>query len=512
MLSWFADLGSGLLTLTDPAIFLAALGGVFFGAIIGFIPGLGPTVAISLAIPISYKLGPLVAIGMMLGFYKGGTYGGSISAILINTPGTPASAATVLDGYPLAKQGKSGKALDTALFSSCFGDAFSVLTLIIVAQPLAMMALKFGAAELCSLMLFALTIIGGLSGGSLTKGLISTCIGLMLCTIGVDPMSGSPRFDFGFLYLQDGLNIIPLVIGLFAVAEVLNQLKYAGSSYSRSLLPPPSTPDDNRLTLKEFKYLLPVFLQSSLIGTGVGALPGTGSTTAAYLSYGAAQKRSKTPELFGKGSIEGLAASETGNNAVCGGALIPMLTLGVPGDVVTAVLMSALLVHGIQVGPLIFEEHRAFMFGIFGMLLISVIMLFFVGKLLIKLCRKIADLPQAYLMPCVMVLCILGTFATELKVGDMWFLMLVGLIGFGISKLNFPPAPMIIAFILMPKLEFNLRQALLLSDNDLTVFVTKPISLFFLLLTAFSCIQIARLNKKKAQKAQEATLEEQVTG
>ena len=503
MLNWFIDLGQGLWTLTDPAIFLAALGGVFFGSVIGFIPGLGPTVAISLAIPISYKLGPLVAIGLMLGFYKGGTYGGSISAILINTPGTPASAATVMDGYPLAKQGKSGKALDLALISSCFGDAFGVLTLVIVAQPLAMIALKFGAAELCSLMIFALTIIGGLSGGSLTKGLISTCIGLILCTIGVDPMSGSPRFDFGFLYLQDGLNIIPLVIGLFAVAEVLNQLNYADSSYSRSLLPPPSCIDDNRLTFKEFKSLLPVFVQSSLIGTGIGALPGTGATTAAYLSYGSAQKRSKEPEKFGNGSLEGLAASETGNNAVCGGALIPMLTLGIPGDVVTAVLMSALLVHGIQVGPLIFEEHRAFMFGIFGMLLVSILMLFISGKILIKACRKIADLPQAYLMPCVMVLCILGTYATEMKVGDMWFLILVGLIGFGLNRLNFPPAPMIIAFILMPKLEFNLRQALLLSDGDLSVFLTKPISLFFLALTVFSCVQIVRLNLKKAKKTQE---------
>lgn len=500
MLDWLADMGHGLLSITDPAVFLAAFLGVFLGVVIGFIPGLGPTVAISLAIPISYKLGPLVAIGMMLGFYKGGTYGGSISAILINTPGTPASAATVMDGYPLAKQGKAGKALETALYASCFGDALSIVILIVVAQPLASFALKFGAAELCALMLFALTIIGGLSGKSLIKGLISTCIGLMLCTIGVDPMSGIPRFDFGLLFLQDGLNIIPLVIGLFAVAEVLNQLKHSGHEYSRSFLPPAASPADNRLSWPELRALLPVFLQSSLIGTAVGALPGTGSTTAAYLSYGAAQRRSQQPELFGKGSLEGLSASEAGNNAVCGGALIPMLTLGVPGDVVTAVLMSALLVHGIHVGPLIFEEHRAFMFGIFGMLLISIFMLFGIGKVAIRVCRRIADLPQAYLMPVVMVLCILGVYATNLKTGDMWFLLLVGVIGLGVSKLDFPPAPMIIAFILMPKLEFNLRQALLLSNGSLSVFFTRPISLFFLVLTVVSCIQIARLNSKKARR------------
>ena len=496
MFEWFMDLGMGMMHAAQPAVLLAALVGVLIGCVIGVIPGLGPAVAMSLAIPLTFTLPAHVAISLLLGIYKGGTYGGSISAILINTPGTPAAAATILDGYPLARQGKAGKALYMALFASVFGDALSIFILMAVAQPLASIALMFGPPELFALLLFALTVIGGLSGESLFKGFISACFGLMLATIGTDTITGDTRFTFSLLYFEDGLSIIPMIIGLFAISEVFQQMRHVGEAQAETLLPPPSCPDDNRVTRREFFASLPIFIQASLIGVSIGALPGTGSTTAAYLSYGAAKRRSKHPELFGKGSLEGVAAAEAGNNAVCGGALIPMLSLGIPGDVVTAILMGALTVHGIIVGPSIFVEHRTFIFTIFSMLLISIFMLLLLGRAAIRSCRLLANLPQARIMPMVMVLCVLGSFATNLSVNDIWLMLVMGLAGLFMNALGIPIAPLVIGFVLAPKLEQSLRQALILSDGSYGIFLTRPIALFFLCVAAFSIWQIIKMSRK----------------
>lgn len=495
-MEWLTDLGIGMLSAIQPAVFVAALLGVIIGVIIGVIPGLGPAVAMSLAIPLTFTLSPAIAISLLLGIYKGGTYGGSISAILINTPGTPAAAATILDGYPLAKQGKAGKALHMALYASICGDAVSIMLLLAVAQPLASIALMFGPPELFSLLLFAMTVIGGLAGESLLRGIISAVMGLMLATVGTDTISGDLRFTFNFLYFEDGFSIIPMIIGLFAIAEVLNQIYHIDDSHTDSLLPPPSCHEDNVVTKKELRSCLPIFLQSSFIGASIGALPGTGSTTAAYLSYGAAKRRSKNPELFGKGNIEGVAAAEAGNNAVCGGALIPMLSLGIPGDVVTAILMGALTVHGIIVGPSVFTDHRAFMFTLFGMLLISIFMLYISGIFAIRFCRKLADLPQSRIMPLVMVLCVLGSYATNMNINDIFLMIVMGCLGFWMNKLSIPIAPMVIAFVLAPKLEQSLRQALILSDGSFIIFLERPISLVFLIISCLSVVQIIRMARK----------------
>lgn len=503
-MEWLSDLGLGMLAAIQPGVFLAAFVGVIIGVIIGVIPGLGPAVAMSLSIPLTFTLSPAVAISLLLGIYKGGTYGGSISAILINTPGTPAAAATILDGYPLAKQGKAGKALYMALYASVCGDAVSIMLLLAVAQPLASVALMFGPPELFALLLFALTVIGGLAGESLLRGVISAVIGLMLATIGTDTISGDLRFTFNILYFEDGFSIIPMIIGLFAISEVLNQVYHTDGRHGEALLPPPSCPEDNYVTRKELRSCLPIFLQSSLIGAGIGALPGTGSTTAAYLSYGAAKRRSKNPELFGKGSIEGVAAAESGNNAVCGGALIPMLSLGIPGDVVTAILMGALTVHGIIVGPMVFYEHRAFVFTLFAMLLISIAMLYISGIFSIKFCRKLADLPQSRIMPIVMILCVLGSFATNMNLNDIWLMLFMGCLGLCMNKLRVPIAPMVIAFVLAPKLEQSLRQALILSDGSFMIFFTRPIALAFMIISCLSVWQILRMSRKTKRQNAEA--------
>lgn len=497
MESWLVHIGAGMLDAMSPIIFLTAFLGVIIGVVIGVIPGLGPAVAISLAIPITYSMGALPAIGLMLGIYKGGTYGGSISAVLINTPGTPAAAATILEGWPLACQGKAGKALHLALIASVMGDAIGILILCAVAQPISQIALKFGPAEIFSLLLFALTIVGGLAGRSPLKGLLSASLGLMLCCIGTDPMSGETRYTFDFVYLDDGIAIIPMIIGLFAVAEVLQQsVRHRHSDNAVSLLPPPASPADNRISFEELRPLIPTIIQSSIIGAGIGALPGTGSTTAAYMCYGTAQRRSKTPEQFGKGSLEGLAAAESGNNAVCGGALVPMLTLGIPGDVVTAILMGALMVHGIHVGPTVFTEHQQFVFTLFSILLISVGLLYIVGEVAIKICRSVADMPQSIIMPIVMCMCVLGAFATNNSLSDVWLMLGMGLVGMVFNKLDVPLAPMIIAFVLTPKMELSMRQALILSRGEVTVFFTHPISAFFLCLATFSIWQVYKMNKK----------------
>lgn len=497
MMDWLVDMGTGIASVFHLAVFVAALCGVVLGIIIGIIPGLGPAVAISLAIPLTYSFGPVASIALMLGVYKGGTYGGSISAILINTPGTPAAAATVLDGYPLALQGKAGKALNMALYASVFGDALSVLLLCVVAQPVAAIALKFGPAELASLLLFALTIIAAIAGKSLLKGISAAFLGLAACTMGLDPVAGLPRYTFGFVSLEDGFQIIPMVIGMFAVAEVLAQSEKPSSHTDGALLPPAKAPTDNFVTWSELKTVLPIFGISSCIGAGIGALPGTGSTTAAYMSYGIAQKRSKHPELFGKGSLDGLAAAESGNNAVCGGALIPMLTLGIPGDVVTAILMGALMVHGIHVGPLIFTDHRAFIFGLFGVMFISVFMLLLVGWGAVMGSRRLADMPQAIVMPIVMLLCVIGSYATNYSMLDIWMMFSFGLLGYVMNKLEIPLPPFIIAFVLGRQLEQSIRQALLLSRGDFMVFITHPISCGFLILTAIFLIQIVRGRRKR---------------
>ncbi|MCL1940096.1 MAG: tripartite tricarboxylate transporter permease [Desulfovibrionaceae bacterium] len=497
MLAWLLDLGAGIGNAMELSIFAAAFLGVIVGVVIGVIPGLGPAVAISLSIPLTYTLGPATAIAFMLGIYKGGTYGGSISAILINTPGTPAAAATVLDGYPMAKQGKAGKALGIALYASVFGDAFSILILCVLAEPIARAALRFGPTELFSLLLFALTIVASLSGKNLIKGLIAAALGLAVCMVGMDAMTGIPRLTFGILALDDGFSIVPMVIGMFAVTEVINQAESRSVSAGGALLPTSDNPDDNRVSWKDFKRCLPIFAQSSLVGVGIGALPGTGSTTAAYLSYGMAQKRSKHPEEFGKGSIEGLAAAESGNNAVCGGALIPMLTLGIPGDVVTAILMSALIVHGVHIGPMIFNEHRVFVFTLFGMLIVSILMLYLVGLVAIRGCRKLATMPHSLVMPIVLLLCVVGSYAVSYSMTDVWMMLGFGVLGYAMNKLEIPLPPFIIAFVLGPMLEQSLRRALILSRGDYSIFVTHPISLGFLALAVFSVWGIVRGARKK---------------
>ncbi|RKX97556.1 MAG: C4-dicarboxylate ABC transporter permease [Spirochaetes bacterium] len=474
------------LMLTFKNIFFALLG-ITVGIIIGAIPGMTATMATALLVPLTFGMQPIPAIAMLLGVYKGGIYGGSISAILINTPGTPAASATVLDGYPMAQKGQAMKALKMALYASVMADSMSDIILMLVAPPLAAIALRFGPPEVFSLVLFALTIIATVSGASLLKGLIAAAFGILFSTIGMDPIAGTPRFSFGYVDMIKGVGLIPMLIGLFAISEVLIQLEKKISDEIKDIrVKESANPDDNRVTASEMKRCLRTIFRGTGIGTFLGAIPGIGSTLAAFLNYGMAQKASKHPERFGKGEIEGVAAAESGNSAVCGATLIPLLTLGIPGDIVTAVLLGAFMIQGLAPGPLLFKEHSDIIYALFVGLMVCNLGNLVIGSIGIRFFAKVLKVPSRILYPLILILCFVGTFAVNNSLFDVGAMFSFGLIGYIMRKFDYPLAPLLIAFVLGPMIETALRQGLIMSDGSFIIFLQRPISLSFLILTALS--------------------------
>jgi putative tricarboxylic transport membrane protein len=465
----------------------AIFAGVVLGIIIGALPGLGPVAVIAIALPFTYLMNPLNAMILLLGIYIGGIYGGSITGILLNSPGTPNSAATVLDGYPMSQQGKAQKALKMALIGSVTGGVLSALGLLFIAPLLAKVALKFGPPEYFAIIVFSLTIIGSVSGKSLLKGLISGTAGLLLSTIGLCPISGTTRFYFNNVNLASGLSIIAMCIGIFALSEVLFQAEGAIKGKGQvSFLVDSKRGEDRRVSLKEFVRMKWLLLRSSIIGMCIGTLPGIGAVTAAFISYGAAVRSSKQPERFGKGALEGVAAAETANNAVTGAALIPLLVLGIPGDVVTAVLLGALIIHGIVPGPELFQTQGPTMYGLIFGLLVANLVMFLVGRLFIRFSGFITRAARHVVFPVTVILCIVGTYAINSSFFDLKIMFAFGILGYFMRKGGFPIPPLIIAFILGPMAEINLRQALIISDGSMRIFAGSPISLGFLVLTFIS--------------------------
>jgi putative tricarboxylic transport membrane protein len=455
--------------------------------------------AVAIMLPMTFYVSPLVAIPMLLGVYKAGIFGGSISAILINTPGAPGSVCTTLDGYPLAKEGKGGKALNMALLASVLGDTFSDLVLIFVAAPLSIIALKAGPAERFTLMLFALTIVGSVSGPSLVKGLISCALGLWVATIGFAEVTGSMRFTFGIPSLTAGITFIPMLIGLLALPEVMNQVGI-GLKGGRIHLKKSANRDDNRVTWAEFRATLPTIWKSSLIGTFIGAMPGMGSTIATFMAYGEAQRSSKHPERFGKGSLEGIAAAEASNNAVCGATMIPMLTLSIPGDDVTAILMGAFLIQGITPGPTIFYEHTRIIYGIYGGLLLCNLFNFIIARIGFPLWIRLANSPKHLVFSFVTILCFVGSYTFNQSLFDILTLVIFAIVGYFMRKWQFSPAAFIIGFILGPFMERSLDQAMTLSDGSIMIFFTRPIAALFLLLAIVSTVSIVRRRLKTQER------------
>jgi|TARA_B110000902_G_scaffold265998_1_gene352080 putative tricarboxylic transport membrane protein len=475
--------------------------GVAIGTIIGAIPGMTTPMGVALALPFTFSMPPVAAILLLLGVYKGGLYGGSISAILIKTPGTPAAACTVLDGYPLSQKGEARKALDIALYASCTADLISNLSLILFAGVLASFALSFGPPEFFTLIVFSLTIIAGVSGPSLAKGILSASLGLILATIGLDLVYGTERFIFGDYRLMAGLNFIPVLIGLFAIPEIINRAANRarpGGLRAQNL--------GVGATFADYLSVLKSTIRGSIFGVILGAIPGIGGAPAAFLSYSEARRTSKNPEKFGKGSIEGVAAAEAGNNGVAGATMIPLLALGIPGDVITAVILGAFMIHGLRPGPILFDQNLPMIYALFMGMLLSSAYLLVVGKVAIRFFSRVATVPNRILYPIVFVLCVYGAYAVNNNLFDILVMLVMGLVGYGMLRFEIPVAPFLIAYVLGPLLEDNFRQSLLIGDGDNTIFFRNAICIVFWGLTSLSLFVLVRSRIQAARTGKASVL------
>jgi putative tricarboxylic transport membrane protein len=492
----------GLQTFFHWSNIFAVFTGVTAGIFIGAIPGLTATMSVALLVPLTFKLNPVAGLAMLIGVYKGGIYGGSITAILINTPGTPAAAATALDGYPLAKKGKALKALKMAIYASVIADIFSDVVLILVAAPLAVVALKLGPPELTTLLILALTIVGLVSGKSLLKGLLVASLGLLFSTVGMDLMTGTLRFSFGSLEMAKGLPLIPVLIGLFAIPEILVQVEKKVLKTDRVVLRKSTRPEDNRVSLVELKGCGKTIFRSSIVGTFIGAIPGIGSVISSFISYGMAKRGSKKPEEFGYGSLEGVAAAEAGNNSVCGATLIPLLTLGIPGDSITAVMLGAFLIQGLVPGPELIGQHPAVIYGLFVALIVGNFANLIIAQAGIRFFARLASASKTRVFPIVAILCVVGSYAVQNSLFDVKAMLFFGVLGYFMRKFSFPIPPLLIAFILGPMVEDRLRQSLIISGGSPLIFFTSPISLVFIIVAAVS---ISAMIWKKADSIGRST-------
>jgi len=456
--------------------------GVLIGTLIGVLPGIGPTAGIAILIPVSLSLSPTTALIMLAGIYYGSMYGGSTTAILINTPGEAASIPTALDGYKMARQGRAGPALGMAAISSFIAGTFSIVGLMLLAPPLASVALAFGPPEYFSLMFLGLTIVISLAGKSLIKGLMAALFGIMISTIGMDPISGVERFSYRNPDLLSGIDFISVVVGLFAITEILiNAEESMVSVYETKLkgLWP---------TLQDWIDSKGALIRSSILGFFIGILPGASASVAAFICYDVEKKCSKHPEKFGEGAIEGVAAAEGANNSAVGGGLVPLLTLGIPPSAPLAVLLGALMIHGLRPGPLLFEQNPNFVWGLIASMYIGNLMLLVLNLPLVGFWASLIKIPYPVLAPIVLTLCIIGSYGVRNNMFDVWIALIFGVIGFFMRKLDFPAAPVILALILAPMIENALRQSLTISRGNIFIFFHRPISAALLILAVISLI------------------------
>ncbi|MBI9093944.1 MAG: tripartite tricarboxylate transporter permease [Sphaerochaeta sp.] len=458
-------------------IFLGVVVGIIFGAI----PGLTSTMGVALCLPLTFSMSPLDGIAMLIAVFVGGTSGGLISAILLDIPGTPSSVATTFDGTPMAARGEGGRALGIGIIYSFIGTVFSIIALIFIAPTLAKVALKFGPYEFFTICIFALTLIGGMAGKSIYKGILSGSMGILFSLVGVAPVGGAVRFTFGIGALENGLNILPVMIGLFAMSEMLKQGLTRNVEISSEVRP--YKIKGLGFTWNEFKEQSGNMVRSAFLGIGIGILPGIGSATSNLIAYSTAKQRSKHPEKFGTGCMDGIVASETSNNASIGGSLIPLLTLGIPGDTVTAMILGGLTLHGIVPGPLLFTNSGVLVYGIFGAFILATIFMVIVEFGGIQFFVKLLSVPKHFLMPVILVLCVVGTFGLNHQISDIWVALAFGVLGFYMNKNEFPLAPLILGFVLGGIIETNLIRGLMYTNGNFFLFFTSPIAAVFMILT-----------------------------
>ena len=475
--------------------------GVFVGSVFAAIPGLSVILCVILFLPVTYTMTAIPGMMFLLGIYCAGGYGGSVSAILINTPGTPHAAATMLDGHPLSRQGRTKAAVKIALYASTFGGVFSALMLLFLGPQVAKIAAQLGTAEYFNVCVFGLTIIAGVSGKSIIRGLVSACLGLLISCVGTDPMTSYDRFTFGIPRLYLGLDLAVCLIGLFALVEILAK---AEKKLGELRLDTAKMHDDGKITRQEFKRMIRPVLMSSLIGVMVGIVPGTGASEASWFSYNTAKNLSKHPEEFGHGSVEGIAAAESANNAVTGATLIPLLTLGIPGDGTVAIMLSALMINGLNPGLSLFTTDGDIMYAIMlGLILVNLFMLI-QGKFLTTLFAKVVSIPQEILTPIIVIFCFAGAYSVNENYFDVAVALVFGALAWLLRKLDLPPVPILLGLVLGRMTETNFRRALLISNGDPSIFFQSIYCKIFLALIIIAVAAIVR-GKLKEQKAAKAT-------
>lgn len=466
---------------------LFVIAGVMVGQFVGAVPGIGPVMAMAIAIPFTFFMPTLPAIAFLVGVNKGGLFGGAIPAILMNTPGTPDAAATALDGHPLAKQGKPVKATKMALYSSVTGDTFSDIVLITISAPLAVLALKMGPVEIFALMIFAFSVIAGLIGDSMVKGVIAAVFGLLCATVGIDPEHGTPRLYFGFFELFDGLPLAAVAIGMLAVSEILRRLASAGSTPRSAITSlDGDDPTVSRVSWAEYWSCRYVMARGAVIGTVLGAIPGIGSTAAAFMSYASAKQASDEPESFGKGNIKGIAAAESANSAVMGANLIPLLVIGIPGSIAAALLISAFKIHGIQPGPLLFEQQGRLIYGLFGAMILANATNLIVGQFSLRLWTRVISAPESVIFSSALLLCIVGVYMSTGGLFGVAVMLVFAVVGYVMNVFGFPVVVFIIAFFLGGSFETYLTQTMVILDGDLTRMINYPIAVSLVALAAIS--------------------------
>ncbi|HET8608986.1 MAG TPA: tripartite tricarboxylate transporter permease [Burkholderiales bacterium] len=465
---------------------LAILIGVTLGIVVGVLPGLGPSLGVALLIPATFSLPASVSFNLLVSLYLAAEYGGSITAILIGTPGTAAATATVIDGYAMNQKGRGLLALQTSLAAATFGGVVGGIALLIFSRPLVSLALRFGPPEYFALGLFGVTLIASLSGDAMLKGLVIGVIGLLLDVIGVDPVSGWPRFTFGRPELFEGIPFLVVLIGVFAMAEVFSMIETRNETRRAE-----QVKGFKRLDARTFRVLLPTFARGSVIGTLVGALPGAGASIASWIAYDQEQRWSRRDEElgeFGKGSLPGVAAPEAAASASVGGALIPLLTLGIPGSPTTAVLVGALILHGLQPGPRLFAASPDLIYGLYVGLAVAYVVVYVLGTIAMPLWRRVLAIPNTILAPAIMTLSLVAAYSLRNLLFDVWITLGFGVLGFILKKLRFPMAPLVLAMVLGKMIESNYARSLIMSQGSNAIFFERPLSLVLIILALLALV------------------------
>ncbi len=492
-MDFFSNILFGFKIVADPQNLLLCFGGVFLGTLMGVLPGIGPTAGICMLLPMTFGLPAESSIIMLAGIYYGTQYGGSTTSILVNIPGEASSIVTCLDGYQMAKQGRAGPALGIAAFGSLIGGTFSIIALMLLAVPLANIAVKFGPPEYFSLICMAMISAVYIAGGSFINAIIMIVVGLILGTVGMDPILGRTRFTFGSGTLMDGIGVVPVAMGLFGLSEVLMNLD---ESLERVML---KVRVKNLLPNREdWRRSIGPISRGSVLGFFIGILPGGGPILASFVSYSVEKKISKHPEEFGQGAIEGVAGPETANNSASGGSFVPLLALGIPSNVVMALFMGALIIHDVTPGPTLIERHPEIFWGVIASMYIGNVMLLLLNLPLVGLWVKLLKVPYRILMPLIILFCVIGSYTLNHNILEVIIMIIFGVVGYIMKKFDFEAAPLMVAFILGPMWETSFRQSLIMSGGRFSIFLLSPISLVALLISIFIIVFIGLSYYRKA--------------